>query len=33
VTLIFNRSGTLIRRFDGYTKEAALRAVIEAALQ
>ncbi|MGO9008944.1 MAG: cytochrome c biogenesis protein CcdA [Bryobacteraceae bacterium] len=32
VTLVFSRSGTLIRRFDGYTKEADVRAVIEAAL-
>jgi thiol:disulfide interchange protein DsbD len=32
VTLIFGRSGKLVKRFDGYTKEADLRAVIEAAL-
>jgi thiol:disulfide interchange protein DsbD len=32
VTLIFGRSGKLVKRFDGYTKEADLRAAIEAAL-
>ena len=32
VTLVFDRSGKLVKRFDGYTKEADLRAAIEAAL-
>ena len=32
VTLVFDRSGKLLKRFDGYTKEADLRAAIEAAL-
>jgi thiol:disulfide interchange protein DsbD len=32
VTLVFDRSGKLAKRFDGYTKEADLRAAIEAAL-
>ena len=32
VTLVFSRSGALVKRFNGYTKEADLRAVIEAAL-
>jgi thiol-disulfide isomerase/thioredoxin len=31
VTLVFDRSGKLVKRFDGYTKEADLRAAIEAA--
>ncbi|MGA2156933.1 MAG: hypothetical protein ABSH37_21185, partial [Bryobacteraceae bacterium] len=32
VTLVFDRSGKLVKRFDGYTKEADLRAAIQAAL-
>ena len=32
VTLVFDRSGKLVKRFDGYTREAELRAAIEAAL-
>ena len=32
VTLVFDRSGKLVKRFDGYTKEADLRAAIKAAL-
>jgi thiol:disulfide interchange protein DsbD len=32
VTLVFDRSGKLVKRFDGYTKEADLRAAIMAAL-
>ncbi len=32
VTLVFDRSGKLVKRFDGYTKEADLQAAIEAAL-
>jgi len=32
VTLVFDRSGKLVKRFDGYTKEADLRAAIVAAL-
>jgi len=32
VTLVFDRSGKLVKRFDGYTKEAVLRAAVEAAL-
>jgi thiol:disulfide interchange protein DsbD len=32
VTLVFDRSGKLFKRCDGYTKEADLRAAIEAAL-
>jgi len=32
VTLVFDRSGKLVKRFDGYTKEAGLRTAIEAAL-
>jgi thioredoxin-related protein len=32
VTLVFDRSGKLVKRFDGYTKEADLRAAMEAAL-
>jgi thiol:disulfide interchange protein DsbD len=32
VTLVFDRSGKLVKRFDGYTREADLRAAIEAAL-
>jgi len=32
VTLVFDRSGKLVKRFDGYTREAELRAAIGAAL-
>jgi len=32
VTIVFDRSGKLLKRFDGYTKEADLRAAIQAAL-
>jgi thiol:disulfide interchange protein DsbD len=32
VTLVFDRSGKLVKRFDGYTKEAELRNAIQAAL-
>jgi thiol:disulfide interchange protein DsbD len=31
VTLVFDRSGKLVKRFDGYTKEADLRAAIQTA--
>ena len=32
VTLVFDRSGKLLKRFDGYTKETDLRAAIQAAI-
>jgi thiol:disulfide interchange protein DsbD len=32
VTLVFDRSGKLVKRFDGFTKEPDLRAAIQAAL-
>jgi len=32
VTLVFDRAGRLVKRFDGFTKEADLRAAIQAAL-
>ena len=32
VTLVFDRTGKLIKRFDGFTKESDLRAAIQAAL-
>jgi thiol:disulfide interchange protein DsbD len=32
VTLVFDRAGKLVKRFDGFTKEADLRAAIQAAL-
>jgi len=32
VTLVFDRAGKLVKRFDGFTKEADLRAAIQAAM-
>jgi thioredoxin-related protein len=32
VTLVFDRTGKLVKRFDGFAKEADLRAAIQSAL-